>query len=202
MLSRLYRAIGAVSGATVIVDGSKFPIYGYILSLVDDIDVATVQLVRDPRAVAFSWQRKERRIVASGTGDVAMFQRRPTVSAVDWILQNLSVDVVRSLSNERGYTLRYEDFAARPATVTGELATMMGKDYVADNHSASDAADLSRVHIFGNPARFNTGNVAIRLDNEWRTSMPLRSRVLVTAITSPFLGRYGYRLIVRREESV
>jgi hypothetical protein len=200
-ISKLYRAIRAVSGATVIVDGSKFPAYGYILGLVADLDVATVQLVRDPRAVAFSWQRRDKRVLASRAGDVAMFQRRPTVSALDWVLQNVSVDVVGSLSNRRGRRLRYEDFVAQPAQVTAELVTMIGGGYVADKPSDGEPADLSEVHIFGNPGRFRTGNVPIKLDDEWRTSMPLTSRLLVTAITSPFLGRYGYRLIVRRHES-
>lgn len=58
VLGRLYKAIRAVTGSRVIVDSSKFPSYGYLLGMVPSVDLYAVHLVRDPRAVAYSWQRK------------------------------------------------------------------------------------------------------------------------------------------------
>jgi hypothetical protein len=57
-IARLYRAVRSVSGADVIVDASKFAAYRFLLGLAGDLNVTPVHLTRDPRAVAFSWQRK------------------------------------------------------------------------------------------------------------------------------------------------
>ena len=57
VLSALYQAIQEVSGAKVIVDGSKDVLYGYLLSQSPAVDMQAVHLIRDSRAVAFSYQR-------------------------------------------------------------------------------------------------------------------------------------------------
>ncbi len=56
-----YRAVAAVSGASVVVDSSKYPLHGLFLSTVPDIDLIAMLLVRDPRAVAYSWTRHKPR---------------------------------------------------------------------------------------------------------------------------------------------
>jgi hypothetical protein len=46
--------------------------------------------------------------------------------------------------------------------------------------------------IMGNPSRVQSGVVPITLDNRWRRSMRPGDRRLVTGLTAPLLGRYGY----------
>jgi Sulfotransferase family len=60
LIRRLYDAIKAVSGARVIVDSSKSPTHALTLASLPGIKVDLVHLVRDPRAVAFSQQRKRK----------------------------------------------------------------------------------------------------------------------------------------------
>lgn len=57
-LGKLYRAVQTVTGSRVIVDTSKFPSYGFVLGMAPSVDLRVVHLVRDPRAVAYSWMRK------------------------------------------------------------------------------------------------------------------------------------------------
>jgi hypothetical protein len=67
VLRRLYAAIAAESGAGVLIDSSKDVSHGYALrGLEDDLDLHILHLVRDPRAVAFSWQRKKFNPAPSG----------------------------------------------------------------------------------------------------------------------------------------
>ncbi len=54
VLNRLYKSIAHTSGARVVVDSSKRPPHGAVLRLLSNVDPYFVQLVRDPRAVAFS----------------------------------------------------------------------------------------------------------------------------------------------------
>ena len=58
----LYSAIADTTGCDVIVDSSKWPQYGLLLTERLPLDVYVLHLVRDPRAVAYSWQRRQSRL--------------------------------------------------------------------------------------------------------------------------------------------
>src|SRR5665648_26434 len=60
--SRLYRSINILTGSEVIIDSTKYPLHGlFIKRMILGLDMRTMLLVRDPRAVAFSWQRRKLR---------------------------------------------------------------------------------------------------------------------------------------------
>jgi hypothetical protein len=44
----------------------------------------------------------------------------------------------------------------------------------------------------GNPVKFRTGPVQLRLDDEWQTMMDQRHRLLVTGLSWPMIAAYGY----------
>jgi hypothetical protein len=190
-ISRLYEAIRTVSGARVIIDGSKSPMYGYLLSLVGNLDVTTVQMVRDPRAVAFSLQRKVR---DPGHAESPYLPRyRPLVVAAVWMMSYLSQEIVNRLNSSREHLLRYEDFVSDPTATTRWLVELAGEAYLGSGPGAERQADLSPVHMVnGNPNRFVSGTVPITLDDEWKKALPTAQRRVVTTMTFPFLTRYGY----------
>ena len=66
-LGRLYGAVRDVTGSSVIVDSSKFPSYGYALGMVPGVELYVLHLVRDPRAVAYSWLKKKVQPDCEGT---------------------------------------------------------------------------------------------------------------------------------------
>jgi hypothetical protein len=72
----LYRAMASVSGARFLVDSTKDPQHLYVLRLAG-IDVRVAHLVRDSRAVAFSWRRVRRpsRDHVAGSGHAAVPDR-------------------------------------------------------------------------------------------------------------------------------
>ena len=47
-------------------------------------------------------------------------------------------------------------------------------------------------NLAGNPNRFRSGAVEIRLDDAWRRDLPVRERALAVALTWPILLRHGY----------
>ena len=55
--ARIYRAVAEVTGARVVVDASKGPALGQALAGAPGIDLRMLNVVRDPRAVAWSWNR-------------------------------------------------------------------------------------------------------------------------------------------------
>jgi len=87
MTAALYRRVADVTGAGVIIDSSKRPSDGALLRLLPGIDTYIVHLVRDPRAVAYSRQRKklnpDREVPADMGG------KSPALSAFQWVVGNL-----------------------------------------------------------------------------------------------------------------
>ena len=197
-LSRLYRAIAEVTGASVVIDGSKLATYEYLLRMVPEVDVTTIRLVRDTRAVAYSWLREQKRVGEHGASEPQyMAQRRTLVSGLDWIVQNLSTEKVGSLAGDQVRQLRYEDFVASPANTTREIVNMMGLTFSSDNPNADGEVVFAEEHVFGNPNRFETGRIAIRSDDQWQRCLSPVSRFIVTSCTAPFLVSYGYPLRLR-----
>jgi Sulfotransferase family len=192
-LGSLYRAIESETGCRVIVDSSKSPVYGRVLASVEGLDVRVVQLVRDPRAVAYSWvrrklQRDDPRRMRS------MRSHSPAMSSLYWNLLNESTRRLWKGEPGRRLLVRYEDFVARPQETVDEIMRFAGVQPVALPWTETGELALDRTHtVSGNPSRFDHGTVALRADNEWQGAMRARDRRIVDAITAPLRGRYGYR---------
>jgi hypothetical protein len=70
---------------------------------------------------------------------------------------------------------------------------MLGEDPPGSLFTGEPTVTLAPTHsVKGNPDRFRTGPIEIRLDDEWRRAMRPRDRRVVTALTWPLLLRYGY----------
>ncbi len=188
-LDTLYAAIRQVSGARVIVDGSKSVPYSYILAQASGVDLRLLHLVRDSRAVAFSNQR--RKPDPSGYLETGYLkQEKPLRVAAAWNILNLLLMLKKP---SRHYSLmRYEDVMRDPAGAVAALWRFL--DEPPPRLDFLDASPLS-LHpshtVNGNPNRFQS-EVVLRLDNEWQEKMPPSQRRLMTALTFPLLLHYGY----------
>jgi hypothetical protein len=190
-LGRVLAAVRDVSGAKVIVDASKDPSHGFLLSMVPGVELYVVQLVRDSRAVSYSWMRKKVRPEVHWKREY-MNTYSPSVSAWHWLLRNLLVHALATHS--RGYMLvRYEDFVAEPAATLAAIAALVGRDAGSLRFLAGHTAQVKAGHgIAGNPVRFDSGAVTVAPDVEWRDKLAWPQRCTVTAISAPLLAYYGY----------
>jgi hypothetical protein len=191
VLERIYRAIQGVSGAGVIIDSSKRLSYGVLLSLLPFADLRVVHLVRDSRAVAYSWSRSKESPAAAGGR--LMPRLSPAQASRAWSIQNGSYGL---LSNSaRLSRLRYEDFVEDPNLHLAETLSRLGLAEGAGSLPVvrGRVISLSVDHtVSGNPARFRTGNIELQPDQEWRSKMRGADKDLVTALTAPLLLKYGY----------
>lgn len=190
-LERFYREVRHVTGCEVIVDSSKSPSYGYAIGLVPAIDLYVVHLVRDPRAAAYSWLKKKLQPDRGEEG--YMDQHHPTKSSLMWTVWNAAAEALWRRSRERYLLLRYEDLVADPRAALLRVLELVGEGDRDLPFVRGDEVDLGINHtVAGNPNRFGTGTVKLRLDDEWKRRMRLRDRALVTLLTLPVLTRYGY----------
>ena len=191
LVRRLYPQIARVGGADLIVDSSKTPAAAVILSHLDEIDLYVLHLVRDPRGVAYSWARG--RPAGAGAHGPRDYDPGSIRTSSRWISTNLLGDAVRRrLPPERSMLVRYEDFVSRPRTTVASIVRFVGHEGAALPFLSEQTADLEPNHcVSGNRSRFARGEVALRLDDEWKTRRSA-SQASVTALTAPWLHRYGY----------
>ena len=187
-LGRLYAAVQEVSGARVIIDGSKDPLYGFLLSQVPSVDLQVVHLVRDSRAVAFSHQRVKKYLPdASNPGFLP--RSAPWQTALAWNATTLLLSAARS---PRPALLRYEDLVADPVEAIRRLWELTGEPLPPLDFLDAPALRLRQGHtVAGNPDRFQS-EVKIKPDLEWQAKMRPFDRRLVTALTFPLLLHLGY----------
>jgi len=89
--------------------------------------------------------------------------------------------------------VRYEDFIDNPRStvanildemhITGKELSFIGKDLV----------ELKTDHtVSGNPMRFTTGAIQLKLDDRWKYELAERYQVAMKWLTLPLLKKYRY----------
>jgi hypothetical protein len=193
---RLYRAVQAETGATVVIDSSKHASLAYCLSHNAEIDLRVLHVVRDSRGVAYSWTKHVDRPETDGADEMTRFS--PGHTALLWNAHNAAFSVLEP-RNDRVQVMRlqYEHFVADPVDITRAVARFAGLKLGPGDLDflSPGSVTLSPCHsAAGNPMRFRTGELAIRHDDAWRQALPDAQRRLVSALTAPFLVAYGYSL--------
>jgi hypothetical protein len=176
----------------VIVDSSKRPSDAAMLRLVAGVEPYYVHLVRDPRAVAYSWQRRKTQLDKDRPADLV--PHNPFDSTVKWVEWNLAAEALRRRHDpDRSILVRYEDFVAHPRSALERMAALTGETSRGLPLEGERRARLSPNHtVSGNPSRFTTGVVELRVDDEWRTRQRRLDRLVSTSLALPLLSRYGY----------
>jgi hypothetical protein len=198
-LLQLYGAIQAETGCRVIVDSSKSPLYAALLASLPRINLFIAHLVRDPRATAYSFRRK-RELPDFGDSRL-MLQQHPITTARRWVKGQALSELLGRRGPVHYLRLRYEDFIQDPRAAVDRILGLLGESAEL-RFLDSRAVHLQPTHsVSGNPNRFSVGDIMLRLDDEWVTSMRRRDVLAVTAVTWPLLLRHGYPLWRRKAKA-
>jgi hypothetical protein len=193
-LSKLYQAIQTVNNARVIVDSSKLHMQALALSMMPDVDLYMLHLLRDSHGIAYSWQKKK---LSIGTDKAYMDRYGPWRSSLKWNIRNLYISLLARNPAIHYHLLRYEDFIDHPRAALGQVLDWMGEESDLAFINAQNEVQLStpQCTIHGNPVRFQTGKaVKLRADDEWKTKINQKDKWIVTLLTAPLLKKYGYAL--------
>ncbi len=197
--SALYRAIADVTGCRIIVDSSKRPSDAVLSDRLAGVRAFVLHLVRDPRAVAYSWRRHKPE--SDGLENGEMPRHGALYATVRWLGINAVADIVRKREfSERSMLLRYEDFIANPRLHTERILLWLGAGTEPTPFVEEHTIALSTNHaVSGNPSRFDMGTIVLREDRRWREELQPLDRAVATGVAAPLLGHYGYRFTVRNE---
>jgi hypothetical protein len=190
---RLYEAIAAVSGAEIVVDASKSTAQLFALRRCQGLDLRVLNLVRDSRGVAHSWNKAGVAKPQAADG-ATLGTYSPHRLAVLWSTLQLE-SAFLSAAAPFAARVRYEDLVARPRPTLERALRGVGLPPTASAlaHVGEHSVSLEPSHgVAGNPTRFDAGRIELRLDDAWRSRLSPASRRVVTAVTLPQLVSYGY----------
>lgn len=189
----LYQAIANQTGAKVIIDSSKLPAPAVLLSAIPGIEPYFVHMVRDPRGVLFSRQRRHMQ------GRAKFNPALLAIDAVRCARDNLYAEaIVRRFGVERRLFVSYEGFVAQPRETIDAIGELVGMP-VDSLPLAGRMARLKTKHtVRANPNRVGSGEVEIRHDMDWQKELGARDRFLANLLATPLLLRYGYPLRISR----
>jgi hypothetical protein len=191
-LGKLYATIKKVSGARILIDGSKSPLYSYFLNQVPNVDMRTLHLVRDARAVTHSWQRRKVDPAIHWT-EHRIGTYSPTYSAMEWSAQNEIISFL-GLGRKHFKRMRYEDVIQDPKKAINEAFKLLDEPEPNLDFLDESPINVAMQHIVnGNPDRFSQ-TITLRPDFEWQEKMNPKYRRIVTWMTFPLLWKYGYKL--------
>ena len=191
-LRSVYTTIFEITKCKIVVDSSKFPSHAYFLTQMEDFEVYIIHLVRDPRAVAYSWWKRSKTMGLKKKSE-QMSRINPIISSLVWLEWNYIYQHIWG-SSPRYLFLRYEDFVAKPLETVDKIVqwanisnTERDRMFIDEN-----TVRLSRHHtVSGNPVRLTAGDIKIipssyTLNTAWK--------ILVTTITFPLLVKYRYSI--------
>jgi UDP-N-acetylglucosamine transferase subunit ALG13 len=190
--NQIYCAAAEVCGVEVVIDSSKHVSLAFALSHRRDVDLRVLQVVRDPRAVVYSWSKDVARPEATpGEGEEQMAKYSTVRASLWWLVSNALVEALR-LRRVPRTRVRYEDLVTRPEETL--RAAVRALDLPLEpklDRDGNDQVVLSRPHsVAGNPMRFHSGPITLRLDDKWHTELSPGRRRVATLLTWPLYRWY------------
>src|SRR5205807_842389 len=146
VMAAIYRAIREATGARVIVDTSKTPWEAMALQHVEGISPRVVQMVRDPRAVAYSGLRQKAYMPTMGLVN----------SARHWVGFNLGAEAIIRRLPGASLFLRYEDCVRDPERWLQRVLDLIGCGSCTPPLSGGTVALGANHTVYGNPDRLKS----------------------------------------------
>jgi len=193
ILHKLYSSIMKVSGSELLIDSSKHPCYAHLLLATGKFDLKILHIVRDPRATAYSWQRKRKRPELHWK-DEDMPRFNATTSSLHWCAANALMETFNKDIPADYHRMRYEDLVADPRKSISDAWTAFNLprpnlEWISDQN---EVFLKNAFTVAGNPFRFKKGKIAIAPDDEWKTKMKSTTKLLVATASFPYLLKYSY----------
>jgi hypothetical protein len=184
------------TGANILIEDSKSFAYLCALQKMNILDIQIIHIVRDPRAVAYSWQRKKS---WQRNKDLVSVDSKFTIlpypiSARQWLTEQFLWWIVNRFSQLNKYmVVRYEDFVSDPQKIFKEICQNIGVQAESPFISNTEFKISRENHLIAsNPSAPRVGLNTIKFDSEWKEKMPFWAKLLVTLICWPMMLIYGY----------
>ena len=193
----LYDAVSQVTHSRVIVDSSKESHYSFILRERTNLDIYFLHLVRDPRAVGYSWSKKKSEL---GFQNQSLMERRGVFkTTIYYWVSNLAGIWIWRKESDRYKILRYEDFANDPQLVMGLISDFVHEPIDLEQFSDGNTFKIKPSHlVWGNPNRFSNQDLLVAPDMDWVRRQSRSKSMILAAVNWPVARIFGYPLARNR----
>jgi hypothetical protein len=181
----LYQSIWETSGRQIIVDSSKVPSHLLLLQQIPSIDLRVLHLIRDGRAVVYSWSKRNKRDYSMNNQEVRMGRRSSINSLIRWAMENIYTRrFSKNLPNY--YVMRYENLTKNPSREIENALSEFGIENLNLTLLENSKIKLNSTHsVGGNPVRFRESSFSIETDLEWIQKMRPIEKTLLGLISKP-----------------
>lgn len=156
---KTYNKVLETSDSKIVVDSSKSADRAEILGKSENIEPIIVHLVRDGKAVTWSYMRKYNKLLP--------FMWK-------WFVSNIKTEIVKRRNNFKYVFVRYEDLVKKPEQVIKRILTETGLEYEPE---MLNFRNFTHHEIGGNRMRLRKSS-KIKEDIEWKQKMPRRYKIL------------------------
>ena len=172
------------SSAKVIIDSSKSVGRAFALLRNAQIDVKIIHLVRDPRGLYYSFQKRDVITPVKNIWSVATY----------WNGTNSLADMLRSyVGDNQVMRIRYEDLTSRPSETIGQVGEFLNESLTDVKEKIANDVPLGRGHLVsGNRIRIQESTLKLRPDFEWKKKLKLHQRIFLSVVCAPLMLFYGY----------
>mgnify|MGYP001242309688 CR=1 FL=1 len=186
----LLKSILEVSKKAIIVDSSKNPIRAYALTMIPNLDLRIIHMVRDGRGVAWSQKSRYRRKVWV-RGNISA---KPVFkTALHWTVANLLSESVKSqLHPSKSTIVRYEDLVSNPHVELKKIGDLMEIDLSSLSDMLSHNKNIKLGHsVAGNRLRMRN-EIRMNPDTEWIGKLSTPEKHGFWLLSGWLMRRYGY----------
>ncbi len=184
-LSDFLESVSEFTKSSTLIDSSKTPEIGLSYHLLSRVDARVINLVRDPRAVASSWEKKQ-------DADVALRMSRI------WVQRQVKLAKWAGTLGAKFALVKYEDFAHRPRSIVQQLMHWAELEKSVVHFDTEHHANVSwhRQHLFppANETVLSEKQTSIDISeaNAWRHQPNLNLHRSVIDMAGPLMSRLGY----------
>ena len=161
--------LNAPPGTKYLLDSSKDFARFARLKLMRDVEVFPVFLIRDVRAVAHSYVKRERQ--ALGLNRMSYLG-----AAIRWVFVNTMSQILLWVSRSTYVRVSYDQFCTDPGRVVSHLNMTMGLD-ISPDHFVEDVNSTEYHNVGGNLVRFKPLK-EIRADRSWKDKRQVKTKLV------------------------
>jgi len=180
----IFRLLKESSSAKAVIDSSKS--VGRALALLKNakIDVQIIHLVRDPRGVYFSFQKKNLITPTKNIWSLVVY----------WNGVNFLASLARlRFGDKKVLRVRYEDLISNTDKTIDKIGDFIKEDLSDVKIKLRDEVSMERGHIAsGNRIREQKIPLKLQPDFEWMKRLKLHQRIIIATHCSPLMIAYRY----------
>jgi hypothetical protein len=189
----LFVALRKVSGKPVIVDSSKAPERAFALSFIPCLDLRFIHLVRDGRAVIWSYQKAFQRAPQAGI-QKDLFPVSSWKTSLNWALVNCSSALVSIRKPARAVVVRYEDLVKYPKDTLARIGKGTGLNLTELSCEVESNKPLFTGHtVAGNRLRMKK-TIRLDADFQWCQMLSRRDKIVFLLLAGWLAKRYRYNV--------